>query len=69
MSGKQPSGIVSVPYLLKATKTSVNGKTVWHSNPFINGYLKWVRFLLIFIKRNNILYKNINSKYILTDYN
>ena len=37
MSGKQPSGIVSVPYLLKATKTSVNGKTVWHSNLFING--------------------------------
>lgn len=68
MSGKQPSGIVSVPYLLKTTKTVVNGKTVWHSNQIINSYLKWERFLLIFIKRNDILYKNIKSKYILTDY-
>jgi hypothetical protein len=34
------SGIVYLPYITKIISTSINGTTVWHSNKFINFWLK-----------------------------
>jgi hypothetical protein len=33
-------GIVHLPYITKVISTSINGTTVWHSNKFINLWLK-----------------------------
>jgi hypothetical protein len=37
-------GLVYLPYVLKTGSTSINGVTVWHSNKFINFWIKIKHF-------------------------
>jgi hypothetical protein len=57
-------GIILVPYILKNKSTTINSKLVWHSNFFINTWLKIKRF---FSKEKDPLKryseKRINSKF------
>lgn len=60
------SGIIYVPYVTKTVATKINNITVWHSNKFINLWLK-IKFLFWkpkvlkrFEKYSN---KPINSKF------
>jgi hypothetical protein len=63
---KLKSGIIYAPYVTKTVATKINNTTVWHSNKFINLWLKIKFFfwkpkdLKRFEKYSN---KPINSKY------
>lgn len=59
---EKKEGIVYVPYILKTTKTTVNGETVWYSNKVMNFLLK-VKRLFVKPKYNKDLtkYKIVNS--------
>lgn len=39
-TNKKDVGYVWVPYEIKTIKTTVNNRTVWHSNKIINLFLK-----------------------------
>lgn len=64
MENNKDIGYVLLPYIIKTTRTSINGETVWYSNKWKNLLLKIKQF---FIKpkylKNKHLYKDkvINS--------
>lgn len=63
------AGIIYVPYVTKTVATKINNTTVWHSNKFINLWLKIKFFfwkpksLKQFARYSN---KTVNSKYYTT---
>jgi hypothetical protein len=59
-------GVVYVPYIFKTTKTTINNETVWHSNYFINFFLKLKRF--VFPSKNLKRWELYSSKPINTKF-
>jgi hypothetical protein len=66
MENNNDKGCVFLPYILKTTKTTINGETVWYANKWKNLLLKIKHF---FVKpkymKNTHFYKNkmVNSSH------
>ena len=60
MENNKDKGFILLPYIMRTTKTSINGETVWYANKMKNFLLKIKRF---FYKSKNL--KNV-EKYLKT---